>query len=208
MQRRLTPSPSQVCGAVAGQTVHSDAPRRDPLHRPVLGPQLRTQGPDHPNRRGLLLRAVTTRGRLPRRGVRRHDSILASKFRSLQALRTHRWGQRPFLMAGSVDHSAHGTRRVGAGLTDAPCLHAGCSALPGGANRCSGEGGCARMVGAGPSCLTRPGADALPVTAARAVSAGTTTRIAAPAPSPGIRRWPVTLCTVHGEDDPRYVPRR
>ena len=134
----ITPSPSQVCGAVAGQTVPSDAPRRDPLHRPVLGPQLRTQGPNHPNRSGLVLRAVTTRGRLPRRGVRRHDSILASKFRSLQALRTHRWGQRPLLMAGSVDH---GTRRVGAGLTDAPCLHAGCLALPGGANRWSGDGG-------------------------------------------------------------------
>ena len=40
---------------------------RDPLDRPVLGAQLGAQRADHPHRRGLLLRAVPTRRRLPRR---------------------------------------------------------------------------------------------------------------------------------------------
>ena len=58
--------------------------RRDPLDRAVLGAQLGTQRPDHPHRSGLLLRAVATRRRLPRRGVLRHESILVSKRWRLQ----------------------------------------------------------------------------------------------------------------------------
>jgi len=52
---------------------------------------------------------------------------------------------------------AHGTRRVGAGLTDAPCLHAGCSALSGGANRCSGGGGLCEDGGRWPLLPDPPG---------------------------------------------------
>src|SRR5690606_822227 len=58
--------------------------RRDPLDRPVLAPQLRSQGSHHPDRCGLLLRRIPTRGRLPRSLIRHHDSILVSKVRSLQ----------------------------------------------------------------------------------------------------------------------------
>jgi hypothetical protein len=37
----------------------------DPLHRAVLGAQLCTQGPDHPHRSDLLLRAIPTGSGLP-----------------------------------------------------------------------------------------------------------------------------------------------
>jgi hypothetical protein len=37
----------------------------NPVHRPVIGAQLGTQGAHHPHRSGLLLRAVPTRRRLP-----------------------------------------------------------------------------------------------------------------------------------------------
>src|SRR6201999_2181091 len=56
----------------------------NPVHRPVIGAQLSTQGAHHPHRSGLLLRAVPTRRRLPWRLFLRHDSILVSKVRSLQ----------------------------------------------------------------------------------------------------------------------------
>ena len=39
--------------------------RCDPMHRPMLGPQLSSQRPHHPNRSGLLLRRIPTRRRLP-----------------------------------------------------------------------------------------------------------------------------------------------
>src|SRR5690606_10027168 len=54
------------------------------LDRPVLGTELGTQRPDHPHRSGLLFEAVATRGRLPRGGVLRHESILVSKRWRLQ----------------------------------------------------------------------------------------------------------------------------
>jgi hypothetical protein len=56
----------------------------NPIHRPVIGAQLRPQGVHHPHRSGLLLRAVPTRRRLPWRLFFRHDSILVSKVRSRQ----------------------------------------------------------------------------------------------------------------------------
>jgi hypothetical protein len=55
----------------------------DPVHRPVLGPQLGTQGTDHPDRGRLLFRAVPPRPRLPKDSLTRHGSILVSKVRSL-----------------------------------------------------------------------------------------------------------------------------
>src|SRR5215207_8409954 len=57
----------------------------DPLDRPVLGPQLLTQLAHRAHRSFLLRLAVTTRVRLPRRALCRHDSILVSKVRSLHA---------------------------------------------------------------------------------------------------------------------------
>lgn len=57
---------------------------RHPVHRPVLGAQLRPQRAHHPHRSGLLLRAVSTRRGLPRRLFLWHDSILVSKVRSLR----------------------------------------------------------------------------------------------------------------------------
>jgi hypothetical protein len=55
----------------------------DPLHRPMLGVQLRAQRSHYPHRGGLRLRSIRARGRLPRRLLFRHDSILVFKFRSL-----------------------------------------------------------------------------------------------------------------------------
>ena len=56
----------------------------NPVHRPVIGAQLGTQGAHHPHRSGLLLRAVPTTGRLTGRLFLRHDSILVSKVWSLR----------------------------------------------------------------------------------------------------------------------------
>lgn len=39
--------------------------RRDPMHGPMLGPELCSQGPYHPDRGGLLFRRIPTRRRLP-----------------------------------------------------------------------------------------------------------------------------------------------
>jgi hypothetical protein len=55
----------------------------NPLHRSVVGTQFSPQRSDHPHRGGLLLRAILTRSRLPRRLFVRHDSILVSKVKSL-----------------------------------------------------------------------------------------------------------------------------
>ena len=57
--------------------------RRDPLHRPVLGPQLCSQRPHHPDCSGLLLRRIPTCRRPPISLTRCHDTILDSKVRSL-----------------------------------------------------------------------------------------------------------------------------
>src|SRR5690606_14952706 len=40
--------------------------RGDPMDRPVLGPELCSQRPHHPDRCGLLLRRISMRRRLPR----------------------------------------------------------------------------------------------------------------------------------------------
>src|SRR5690606_14235015 len=56
----------------------------DPLDRPVIGAQLGTELAHQPHCLRLLVIAVATRRRLPRRSLRRHDSILVSKVRSLQ----------------------------------------------------------------------------------------------------------------------------
>jgi len=58
---------------------------RRPLHAAVVGAQLNPQGPHQPHGLRLLRRGIPTRGRLARRGVSRHNSILVSKVRSLQA---------------------------------------------------------------------------------------------------------------------------
>jgi hypothetical protein len=58
---------------------------RDPLDRSLGSPQLRTQAAHHSHRGVLLLLAVPPRPRLPRHLLVRHDSILVSKVRSLQA---------------------------------------------------------------------------------------------------------------------------
>jgi transposase len=50
----------------------------------MICPKLRSQLADQPHRLSLLLVAVTTRGRLPRPSLCRHDPILVSKVRSLQ----------------------------------------------------------------------------------------------------------------------------
>lgn len=49
------------------------------MDRSVLGPQLRTQRLDHPDRGRSLLIGVTPRGRLPRTLLLRHESILVPK---------------------------------------------------------------------------------------------------------------------------------
>ena len=85
--------------------------RRDPLHRPMLGSELRAQRPHPPHRRGLLLRRIPTRRRLPRSLLRHHDSILVSKVRSLQQTQ----GASD---VGSVEHPI-----CGCCLADCPDVH-------------------------------------------------------------------------------------
>jgi hypothetical protein len=57
--------------------------RCDPLHRAVLGPQLCSQRPHHPDCSGLLLRRIPTCRRPPISPHRCHDTILDSQVRSL-----------------------------------------------------------------------------------------------------------------------------
>src|SRR5690606_19113793 len=56
---------------------------RDPLDRPVLGPQLCTPRADHPDRSSLVLRGVAPRLRLPGHPLLRHVLILVSQGTSL-----------------------------------------------------------------------------------------------------------------------------
>src|SRR5271168_5319189 len=84
----------------------------NPVHRPVIGAQLSTQGTHHPHRSGLLLRAVPTRRRLPWRLFLRHDSILVSKVRSLQDFQGDSMVRRGKRCAPTMIGSTSGPRTV------------------------------------------------------------------------------------------------